>query len=86
MTDAVWNYLRIQCGQSAHKLWTDLERLRRLGLQYNDLPATREDFQACLDALLAQGRAEKVGDLWLVTFTQVEVKPAKRGRQESLFA
>jgi hypothetical protein len=86
MTNAVWEYLRIQSGQSVGKLWNDLTRLRRLGMKYEDLPADLATFRACLDALLAQGRAEKVGELWLATFTQVvEAKP-KRQRQESLFA
>ena len=75
--NAMHNWLRLESGQSLGTMWGKLERLRRLKLPYDDLPADRVTFHAELEALLADGLAEKSGELWLFV-------PVKRPERERL--
>lgn len=83
MLDAVWNYLRLDGGRSAASMWGDIERMRRLGMKYEDLPADRVSFLAALEALKAAGRASKVGEVWLPEFV-AEVNVERREKQERM--
>ncbi len=80
MNDAVWNYLRLDGGCTAAKMFADIERLRRLGCKFDDLPQTRQSFIACLEALRDTGRASKTGEIWLAEFV-AEVKAERREKQ-----
>ena len=66
--DAIHDYLRLDSGRSMASMWADVERLRRLGCKYPDLPATWQEFQAGLEDLVKAGLAEKLSNgayLWL---------------------
>jgi hypothetical protein len=84
MLDAVWDYMRLESGQTFGKIWGNLERLRRLGIKYDDLPTDRAAFKTCLEMLLADDRVERIGELWAVKFPE-PVKVERREPQTTLF-
>lgn len=90
MNEALHNYLRLSVGQSEAKMWKDLERLRKLGCKYDDLPADRETFKAGLQALADAGLAHKDGELWMwipVLIPKPErAQPPPGFQKRSLFA
>jgi hypothetical protein len=66
--NALHEYIRIAGGVGADHMWRDLERSRRLGIPWQGVPTTREDFDAGLAELLAAGMAERMSNgawLWL---------------------
>ncbi len=73
--EALHNHLRLHSGDTFGQMWGDLERLRRLGVAHEDLPADRATLLAGLQTLLANGLAEKSGEIWL--WVRKEVKPQK---------
>jgi hypothetical protein len=82
--DAVWAYLRLDGGRTAASMFADIERLRRLGIKREDLPSSREGFIACLEALQADGRASKTGQVWIPEYPE-PVKVERREPQTTLF-
>ena len=89
MNEAIHNYLRISSGATSERMWNELSRFRRLGIPYEDVPKTEAEFTSGLNSLLAAGLAEKTSNgmwLWVPAAHPAQPQPAKRPRQESLFA
>lgn len=75
---AIHDYLRLDSGRSFASMWADIERLRRLGCKYGDLPVTREEFLAGLNDLVTAGLAERMSNgayLWLPVKRQPVAEP-----------
>lgn len=77
---ALHRWLNAESGRTLAHIWADIERARRIGCKYDDLPMDRVSFQAGLEALAAAGLAERVGErwLWLPVVRQSVCEPKER--------
>lgn len=85
MNDQTWEFLRVAGGTTAEAMFDELSRLRRLESPWEGVPATLEAFIAALEALQADGRASRVGELWLPEFPAPVAKVERREAQTTLF-
>lgn len=71
-TEPVLAFIQKDEPRSSDQIWSDIERLRGLGVKLDDLPPKVGELTNALFALMMQGRAKEVGGVW-----HVVRKPAK---------